>query len=71
MVAVLRVLADVPPAIVAHRRQQQAAGLLVGLRDGSSIVIVGALHCDAEDLPTTKGAPGDGRLCRHLRSDSA
>ncbi len=31
-------------AIAAHRQQQQAAGLLVGLRDDSSTMVVGALH---------------------------
>ncbi|KAL4446803.1 hypothetical protein ABPG77_008047 [Micractinium sp. CCAP 211/92] len=55
---VLRVLAEVPAAIAAHRQQQQAAGLLVGLRDDSSTMVVGALHCEAEDLPTTKELAG-------------
>lgn len=40
----------------ASERQPRAAGLLVGLRDGSSTLVCSALHCEEEDLATTQGA---------------
>ena len=55
MVAAVRVLEEVA-ARLADRRRRGPAGLLVGLRDGSNTLVVGALHCEPEDFATTQGA---------------
>lgn len=48
----LEALETVPAQILRARAQ----GLLVGLRDGGAKLVTGVLHCDADDLASTKGA---------------
>jgi hypothetical protein len=56
MDSIIRVWQEVPASIAANKRSQ-AAGLLVGLRDGSETIVFSALHCDQDELASTKGKP--------------
>lgn len=56
MDAQVKVWQEVPASIAAKDRVQ-AAGLLVGLRDGNTTIVLSALHCDQDELTSTKGKP--------------